>query len=274
MKRVVLLLSALLLQYELPFRAQTPFVFQTTFDCPEWNQTKGLADSDICAQEDGISGWGGWTTAAGKVDEITAEANNPLGTGRGFRHWRGGASANNRQGTSNNAGGIRLNIPSKPQEVWIRWYMRYQAGFDWQHILQTKDLYVNAGSFAGSFTLGFHGENGWGVAIVQPQSQNLFGSPGWRGTMKGALADGLWHAYETHIKTSKPTIAESWIDGRRVHRDTKVDFAEVTLDFILVGSNQCCVTVQPDMYTDYDDFAVSTTGYIGPIGAAPQPPPR
>jgi hypothetical protein len=107
---------------------------------------------------------------------------------------------------------------------------------------------------------------------VQPSSQNLFGSPGWVSTMGSPLADGRWHSYEFHAKTSSPTVAESWIDGRLSHRHANVNFGGVPVSYFIVGSNQCCVSVQPDMYTDYDDFAISFTGYIGPVGgAAPQP---
>jgi hypothetical protein len=89
--------------------------------------------------------------------------------------------------------------------------------------------------------------------------------------MGSAVADGRWHAYEVHVKTTSPTLAESWIDGRLAHRDTNVDFGGEPITYFVVGSNQCCVVVQPDMYTDYDDVAISYTGYIGPIGGATSP---
>jgi hypothetical protein len=87
------------------------------------------------------------------------------------------------------------------------------------------------------------------------------------------VADGKWHAYEVHINPAAG-VFETWIDGRRGLKTRRHNLGDVTLDHILVGSNTCCVAKQPDMYTDYDDFAVSTSGYIGPIGSAPQPPPR
>jgi hypothetical protein len=256
-------------------RAQSNIVWQSTFNCPEWIQSNGLNDASVCNPGDNISGWGNWTSAAGKADQITADANNPSGGGgRGFRHWRGGANlTDNPLGKNNGGGGIKIDLPSPRTELWIRWYMRYQQGFAWQYINYTKDLYMNAGAGSGgmSFTLGFHGGDAWGVGIVQPASQNLVGSPGWQSTMGGAKADGRWHAYEVHVKTTGATIAESWIDGRLSHRDTNANFGGAPVTYFVVGSNQCCVLVQPDMYTDYDDIAISYTGYIGPIGGAAAP---
>jgi hypothetical protein len=255
-------------------RAQSNIAWQTTFNCAEWTQTDGLNDADVCAVGDNITGWGGWSTSSGKIDQITTAANNPSGAGgRGFRHWRGGASSTNLLGQSNNAGGIKIDVPGGHTEIWVRWYMRWQQGFAWQMLQQTKDLYVNSGSTVGTFTLGFHSTDNFGVSIVQPSSQNLHGSPGWQSTMGGAVGDGRWHSYEYHVKTTSPTVAESWIDGRLVHRHTGVNFGGVSINYFGVGSNQCCVAVQPDMYTDYDDFAISYSGYIGPIGGAVSPTP-
>jgi hypothetical protein len=255
--------------------AQT-LLITTSFDCSkEWDQTKGLSDGPVCDPGDFITGWGGWTTASGKVDQILAAANHPLGTGMGFRHWRGGANTtDNPLGKNNNGGGIKIDLATvKPREVWVRWYMRYQQGFAWQYINYTKELYINAGMTSTSFTAAFQGADGFGIGVVQPASQNLHGPPGWRSTMGGLVSDGKWHLYEIHVKTSSPTIAEAWVDEKLAYRTASANFANATLNYILVGSNQCCVAAQPDMYTDYDDFAISTTGYIGPIGNVPLQPP-
>src|SRR5687767_9283016 len=107
-------------------RAQSavPVIFQTTFNCPDWRQSMGLNDANVCAPSDGIAGSGAWTTSAGSQDQITAAANNPLGAGgKGFRHWRG-------DGVNNVGGGIRIDFPPATQ-MWFRMYIRYQAGFRW-----------------------------------------------------------------------------------------------------------------------------------------------
>src|SRR5262245_57617789 len=97
--------------------------WETTFNCNDWDQTKGLGEAQVCLAADGIRGHGGWTSTAGNVDRITAAANNPTGGGgKGFRHVRG-------DGTNNGGGGIGVNLPSPLREMWLRFYMRYPVGF-------------------------------------------------------------------------------------------------------------------------------------------------
>lgn len=255
---VVVLLAAvaLLVPTDKP-QAQGAIYWQTSFDCPEWRQSNGLSDADVCGPGDYLSGDGGWVTSRGNQDQITAAANNPLGTGRGFRHWRGEVSGNN-------GGGLKIGLPQGLTEVWFRWYTRFSPNVQWQTLIQTKDLYINAGS-AGSFTLGVHdglSPGTFGIAYV-PTSLNMFGSPGW-----SVIGNGQWHFLEFHVKTTSPTIAESWVDGQLVHRNTNVPFA-TPVNYIVIGSNHCCTLPgSPDFYNDYDDIAISRTGYIGPIGGS------
>src|SRR5262245_42787536 len=100
----------------------------TSFKCgTEWDQPEGLTENVVCDPDDRIAGFGGWATGNGKVDEITPDANFPGGdaSSMGFRHWRGGANkTDNKMGRNSNGGGIRIEIPSKPKDVWIRYYSR------------------------------------------------------------------------------------------------------------------------------------------------------
>jgi hypothetical protein len=276
-------------------RAQTPLIWSTSFDCPsEWDTSKGLAETLVCKANDGLTGWGGWTTEGGKADQITAAANNPLGTGRGFRHWRGGRTATNLIGQNNNGGGVRIDVPGGPRNIWLRYYSRYQAGFRWSDapnpastnksygLIYTKELYINAGIVAGpDFTTAFAGNDSFGLGVVYPgQPTGFGGAPGWNSTMGTVAgpqiggrspADGLWHAYEFHFDSVRG-VMETWIDGKRTAFASGRNLSGNPINFILVGSNQCCVAAQPDMWTDFDDVAISTTGYIGPLTGT-QPPP-
>lgn len=251
----------------------------TSFKCgAEWDQTKGLTENVVCDPDDRIAGFGGWSTGNGKVDEITPDANFPGGEteSMGFRHWRGGANKVNKMGRNSNGGGIRIEIPEKPKEVWIRYYSRFEKGFCWQYINYTKELYVNVGLTGDNlvFTTAFSSDDAFGAGVVYPNGISHSGGPGWRSLMKGKCSDGSWHFFEVHVNVDTGTL-ETWADGKLTRKQTKLRLGSAGIGWFLVGSNQCCVAEQPDMYTDYDDFAISTTGYIGPIGGKSDSlPPR
>src|SRR6186997_114660 len=81
-------------------------VWQSTFNCNDWNTMMGLSDAQVCGAGDGLVGHGAWTTPGHRSgDEITAAANYPSGAGgKGFRHWRC-------DGFDCNGGGIKLILP-------------------------------------------------------------------------------------------------------------------------------------------------------------------
>lgn len=300
MNRLVLcLLAVALASVKMP--AQSSIFWSTSFDCARpWNQKLGLDDRAVCNMGDQLTGWGGWTSAAGNVDEISVAGNNPLGTGMGLRHVRGGANTtDNPEGKNNGGGGIKIDLAQwKPREIWLRYYSRWQAGFRWQWINYTKELYINVSKASGpTFTTAFSSNNRFGLGWVFPTQWTHAGAPGWNWingapnacetdktattpafppgcTSSGPLvrSNGSWHFYEFHIN-SVSGLMESWVDGHLTGRQTQA-IGGGTIDFILVGSNQCCVAIQPDMYTDYDDIAISTTGYIGPLRGTPPPLPN
>jgi len=200
-------------------------LWETTFPdstCPTWNQSMGYGDAQVCATGDGISGFGGWTTALGSEDEIIAAANHPNGAGgKGFRHWRG-------DGWNVNGGGIAVNLPSPQTEFWMRFYARWEQGFYWasfvDHPHYTKDIYF-FNPVKGSAVLGF--DRGWGAAGTSPGG-DYRGVPGWKEVMGGIYGDGLWHCYEAHFKVDtngSNGIAESWVDGvQNAGQTTNVDW--------------------------------------------------
>jgi hypothetical protein len=229
----------------------------TSFNCPEWVQNDG---TDPCGPGDPVGPYGGWTTSTGQVDRITTVANNPLGSGRGFRHYRGA-------GVNNNAGGIKVDFPAATQ-VWLRLYMRYSPGFAWQNGQPhyTKDVYWNPG--ASNFRiLGF--SSGSYYLHVGAGSQNLYSSDTWAAINGGSLGDGQFHCYEQYMKidtNGSNGEVKLWRDGNLVLSRTGLNLGGGTVNYFALGSNQSDVI--GDHYTDYDDVAVSFTGYIGPLGSS------
>jgi hypothetical protein len=246
-------------------QAQGSLVFQTSFNCPDWSQA--TAGADPCAANDTITRGGEWTGSSGRPDVITAAANNPLGSGSGFRHMRD-------PGTNSNGGGVRITFPNTTQ-IWMRFYMRYSPGFSWQNGQPhyTKDINWNVGGYNYKIT-GFsngifylHNPNGG--------SQNIYSSDTWSAINNGSVGDGRFHSYETYIKmdtNGSNGEVKLWRDGNLVLSQGGLNYGGGTLSHFLLGSNQDHVT-STGSYTDYDDIAISFTGYIGPIGGSPPPPP-
>ena len=265
-----------------PQTTSAQLVFQTTFDntnFPDqhgrtghhWETSdylydyRGPANTPGYPNKTGIGMGGGWFTALGGKgnqptgdDCIIAAANYPGGGGgKGFRHWRG-------DGTNNNGGGLTITLPSVVTEMWVRFYMRYSLGFAWAH---GRPHYSKDHNWRGpgGFAFGIQGGGGrWGLT----QAKSYPSTRTWAETMGGNTGDGQWHAYEYHVKQNGAnSTIEIWVDGVQYLNETAADLGSTGWQTLLLGSNQNLVTgCSPDCYTDYDDIAISTTGYIGPIG--------
>ena len=261
-------------------------IFNTTFpsnNCPEWNQTIGLSDSQVCVSGDGITGNGGWTTSAGSVDQITSPANNQTGGGgRGFRHWVG-------DGYNNGGGGIVVSWPGSP-EIWLRYYIRFESGFTWGGPTNMKTIYCNRGQ-PGTFYFGLLDSSGGKIAghveVDPTNSGNKISNLTWQQWQSGSsVGDGLFHSLEVHAKmnttgTLNDGVWEFWLDGTQIYSNSSIHFANTTgatFSNCAVGENHNNPQNGADAYVDFDDLAISTTGYIGPTygipsGTPPPPPP-
>ena len=98
---------------------------------------------------------------------------------------------------------------------------------------------------------------------------------GWANTMGGSTSDGLWHCYEVHLKMDTDGyngIGQMWIDEVEIMNYTNIDYGTTSgWAEVLIGSNQRAYNNGRCMAVDFDDIAISNTGYIGPIGG-PSPP--
>jgi len=112
--------------------------WETTFDC-DTDGNPGNGDTDWLQYADplncdGIGKGGDWTSSGGHYTQIVSGANNPAGGGgKGEYHWIG-------DGVNQNSGGVRISFDSPRNELWVRWYQKYQLGFNWNRILYTKNI--------------------------------------------------------------------------------------------------------------------------------------
>ena len=300
-----LLFCALIILFTIIFTpvsfAAVSLPWSTTYNCADWAQADlyAVAGQPWVASPlncDGVVDYGGWLTSNGSKEQVTLAANNPGGGGgKGQRHWLG-------DGQTVNSGGTKIEFSSQ-SEFWMRWYMRFEQGFQWANLVAYKMLYINVGG-QGAITPGWMSYNklymgmlgncggdvnctsidgtGWdaimanGIPYIQAGTYiRATGVPTYFVPCTSSCAthkssDGQWHSYEVHFKLNIPGqsngVAEFWIDGIKKTSYANANFGTATgWTLVVIGSNAQYPYNGRDMYVDYDDIAISTTGYIGPI---------
>ena len=250
-----------------------PWTF--SFDCGrEYTLKVGTSDwSEFSACEPGVSPGGGWTSPEGHYQQILFDANNPQGAG--------GAGSRQMIGTGKNAntGGIIVTFDSRQQEFWLRWYYRFEYGFFWNWINGKKLLYFDMGE-TGQWQPKILGFDSMGFRLYDGSQGDIeVHGYGWDDIMASGpndvnghkASDGLWHYLEIHIRYESASglqdgIAEMWSDGKLIISKPVNFGSTLGAKTFIAPSNQEEPGVSSEMYLDYDDFALSTTGYIGPIG--------
>ncbi len=238
----------------------------TTYNCPDWTQSNGLYNVNC----DDLAGWGAWTCDNGNgtvsEEQITAAANYPGGGGgKGQRHWKG-------NGTNNNSGGLRIAFNSPQPELWIRWYMRYEQGFEWKSLNNDKILYIDVNmSYFVIFGYNWPDEirfevSGKPYSVGKGNGWNTIMANGATDARSNRTSDGQWHLYEIHIKmgtNSRNGVGEVWIDRIKRFSRSDINFGRQTgktgWSHILIGSNNRYPATNGCMYVDYDDITISTT---------------
>ena len=253
--------------------------WSTTYNCSDWTQSNGLQTVNC----DGLRGEGGWTcdNGAGTVreEQITAAANySGGGGGKGQRHWLG-------DGVNNVSGGLAAAFQSSQSELWVRWYMRYEQGFEWNPYLgNQKILYFDPTAFP-RLIVEYYGQDR--VQIYSYASGQGYPSVGngWNTIMANGgtdargnkTSDGQWHLWEFHVKmdtNGSNGVLELWIDNNKVIDVNNANLAAAPLSSLLIGSNGFTPGNGRCMYVDYDDIVIRPTGPIGgsmPDKLAPSP---
>jgi hypothetical protein len=241
--------------------------FSTTYNCAEQNQLLGWLNCD------GLTAGGSWTTSLGSREQITTAANYGGGSGgRGQRHWIG-------NGTNNNSGSIGYSF-SPTNELWVRWYVRWQPGFALASSGGSqKVLYFAGGGCGQPNGCYFQFESSAFKMVVAGHLYATY-SYGWN-TLNGGnnSATGNWYCFEIHVKSETSSgagngIAQWWVDGvlRHDHRNVNFGNSSTGFSFFMLPSNAVAATVGgQDMYNDIDDVTVSKTGRIGCTGGTTPP---
>lgn len=253
-------LAIALLMYPYSALAGIDLPWSTTFDCADWNQ---YSDPLNC---DGISKNGAWTVSPeGYYEQISVNANHPNGNGgKGARHWIG-------DGTNNNSGSIRIYFNTPQTKVWVRWYQRWEKGFN-NSSTMTKELYFYT-DVPGQVVHEMKGAAGT-VFVANSIGHYFDTTGGFNYWYPGGISDGSWVCFEVSIDIPGQSY-KYWVNGQLL-LDEFMDYQAVTqLKSMIFQVNSKTVANGRSMYVDYDDIAISNTGYIGPLagGALDTSPP-
>lgn len=246
--------------------------WSTTYNCAEL--VEGTAPWDAYPADlgcDGIESFGAWT-ANGQGEQITTSANySGGGGGRGQRQW-------NCDGSNCNSGGAIVNFASTEPELYIRWYMRYQAGYTWANVepIYDKVFFIRDSTGNKNSIPEFYGTlNQWNM-FSQVDGNHQINTAGWTFTQGGTTGDGVYHCYEVHIKVDTNGtngIGEMWFEGILKGSFTNIDYgAPVGWVSSELGSNQSSPSNGGNVTVDFDDIAIRTTGPIGCLTAGPSQP--
>ena len=204
--------------------------WETTFDCAEQSWNVGGRPSNC----DGLGAGGSGTV--GFVDsQITSAANNPEGSGgRGARFFIGDFAPGTTTSTNNvNSQPIGVHYPSPQPEVWIRFYTRYQQGFEWVrkyplNVMYDKQLYLwnyeklNWGVLEYNYSA---------IRLTAPYGTGSMYTPhdiDWHFVNGSPVGHGNWNCHEIYMKMDTDGtdgIARYWINGVLWINNTAVDWA-------------------------------------------------
>ena len=199
-------------------------------------------------------------------EQITSAANySGGGGGRGQRHWFH---------DSNNAvsGGVLADFLQDYAELWIRVYIKFQAGFNWGTGVSahTKLLYLH--DSAPYCAPGFVNNV---VGIQTSIVSNCDSTTTWQDVMGGDTSDGLWHCYEWHVKmdtNGADGIAQCWLDNVLILDKSNIDWGTGTgWNRMEIGENHTvCDNANGPIgsafaYIDFDDLVVSDSARVGPL---------
>lgn len=256
-----------------PVFAGVDLPYSTTFDCAEWQESSDPDWSEINC--DGIQQ--GPDQALNTTSIISAANNtaNISGT-KAIRFMK-------YDGVNQDSGIAQIALNTPQQEIWVRWYTRFESGFEWTSFHYDKMVIFNSnGSGIGGMSSSSNNIHFFSIYTLHPSAEYVTSNVGWWETFGGdsAVSDGTWHSIEIHAKMetaelSTDGVAQMWIDEVLVTDRDDVDWTNVEAQriagfgSIFFDSNQSepgnASGIGSPAYVDWDDIAISATGYIGPV---------
>lgn len=281
----------------LPENSSAALPFSTSFDCSEWQENGAYSCpcSDMCSVM--YQPQANHQTTDGHLSMVTnggicpfcglnhPDANNPLGSGKGFRKFFGNDSSI--LGGNDASGGLHIDFGEGVSELWIRFYIRIASDFAATSATQHKIIYFYSASGAVNYF------------DISPGSYNQYRYAKQTGYAQfpnsdatdvvyhdGYIVQGAWQCVELHIKSESgygvfDGTYECWIDGSLVYSDSSqyhgfYNSSNILLPwtYVVIPHNTHISANEPDSYIDYDDIAISKAGYIGTLGSVEETSPE
>ena len=212
--------------------------WSTSFDYGPCSQ-RGVEGEISCehVENDGITwNWGAGVGPGDTYTQVTPDAKRPGSKGKGgARFWK-------YDGVNLQSGLIKADFPEPQTEIWIRWYMRYQEGFQWEWYGDSSDcnkLIRFHPKSSPLFSLYPHGFVVYSEHTAQSTGamEQSFPSTGWDdlvfGTnpeVRGSSAHGGWHSFEVYMKMDT--------EGEGPFRDPSIPYNGIVrlwIDGVMVG---------------------------------------
>ena len=180
-----------------------------------------------------------------------------------------------------NNSGIDRTFSGK-QEIWVRYYMRYEAvdpaqpsGFS---SITAKTHYFKSNTCVQFLTIHFFGRRQMDMGsncLVQFPDQNIYHNMNLKPVQIGSI-DGLWHCSEYHIKLdtagANDGILEMWLDGSQTHGFYNVNYTSAAAgnDNTRLTSLQIYRQGSDNLLRYEDDMVMSDSARVGCTGTPAQ----
>jgi hypothetical protein len=266
--------------------------WESSFDGPDWASSDGVQPSSV---HGGIN-WEYETHLP--ATRIFPDASRSVDSTKGLRTW-----TIDRETSYRNSPVMKIAFPTPQKELWIRYYLRYQAGFNWNTLYYDKLLYMRTGAANNATCPTFLKDSDrWEISTqASNDSGGRFSTQGtgWMSEIAdgNGHSKGEWICLEAYVKMDtggNDGIGRMWLNGELIISHTNMNFsgnnATALLGWTYIGLNENQDITDnlngpigsKEAWVDFDDFVIYNTtppnadsvgnAFIGPIGIVSEIP--
>jgi len=188
--------------------------------------------------------------------QLLEAANNPAGSGYGFTHPN--CDCNN---CPRSSADWMIDWSGEYSEMWVRFYMKYEAGFTWSSFPFSYDKFLYFQHGGPSWIFEYDSKEGKAqlTAIQLPGNSVWSGTDDWLWSQGSNKGDGEWHCYEIYFKINPGTNGDTvriWVDEVIRVDSNNAGIDSETPQAVAFGANQACPNNDGNAYIYFDDFKI------------------